>query len=321
MPLIIKDGPNGQTGGVPFPEVKQDIEEMEKAGKAFNPIVLKIIPQFLIPVKKIREAMGHPNKDIARSSLTSRAYNIPGPNGDVPIRVYSPEGENLPILIFYHGGGWIGGSMDAVENICRGIADRAKCVVINVGYRLAPEHKFPIGLEDAYASILWTADNAALIGGDPNQILVGGDSAGGNLAAACCLMTIERKGPKLVGQILLYAVTNIFASCQDPNFEMAHFNMIARLYVKNKKQLSHPYCSPALADDMTVMPPTLVVTAEFCPFMNDGETFAQKLSDEGVQVKAIRYNGLNHAFLDKVGVWKYANDCIEDIATFLSSEI
>jgi len=152
-------------------------------------------------------------------------------------------------------------------------------------------------------------------------MVVGGDSASGNFAAACCLLAKERNGPKPIGQILLYAVTNIFASSQDPDPDNALFQMIARLYFKNKKQISHPHCSPALAEDLSVMPPTLVVTAEFCPFMNDGETFAQKLSDADVQVKAIRYNGVNHAFLDKVGVWKYADGCIEDIADYLKTEI
>ncbi len=320
MKLIIKDGPNGKIGGIPFPEVKKDIEEMEKAGKSIPPLIIKLIPQFLVPVKKIREAMGYPNKDIALAPITNQTFEIPGPNGEIPVRVYSPEGDSLPILIYYHGGGWIGGSVDVVENICRGIADRARCVVINVDYRLAPENKFPTGLEDAYASILWAAENATQIGGDPKRISVGGDSAGGNLATVCCLLAKERNGPKLNGQILLYAATNLSESTENPESDNPLLKLIGKLYVKNKKQLSHPHISPALAKDLSGLPPALVVTAEFCPFLKEGEAYAQRLSDSGIQVNAIRYNGVNHAFLDKVGVWKSADDCIEDIAEFLKHE-
>ncbi len=321
MELIIKEGPNGKTGGVPFPEVKKDIEEMEKAGKAINPLIIKLIPQFLVPIQKIRDAMGYPNKDIAVSKITNRSLDVPGPNGEIPIRLYTPEGENLPIHIFFHGGGWIGGSVDVVENICRGIADKAKCIVINVDYRLAPEYKFPTGLEDAYASVLWAAENAEQLGGDPKRISVGGDSAGGNFATICCLLAKERQGPRISGQALLYACTDFSDAFKKTDHDSVLFRMIVKLYLKNKKQIRNPHCSPALAEDLSGLPPALVVTAEFCPFLNDGETYAKKLADAGVRVQAIRYNGVNHAFLDKVGVWKYADDCIEDIASFLKTEI
>ncbi|MCP5115594.1 MAG: alpha/beta hydrolase fold domain-containing protein, partial [bacterium] len=127
------------------------MERMTKVRRVMRPSVMRLMPNALV-VKLMRKMMGSPNKDIAKAPVKTQQLSIPGPEGDIPVRIYRPEGDHLPILLYFHGGGWFGGSVDAVENIGRGIADRARHIVINVDYRLAPEHKFPAGLEDCYAA-------------------------------------------------------------------------------------------------------------------------------------------------------------------------
>lgn len=131
---------------------------------------------------------------------------IGGPGGDIAVRVYRPDGAGLPILVFAHGGGWVFCDLDSHDGLCRDLANRIGAVVVSVDYRLAPEHPWPAAAEDVYAVVTWAADNASALGGDPARIVVGGDSAGGNLAAVTALMARDRNGPALAGQLLLYPV-------------------------------------------------------------------------------------------------------------------
>jgi len=322
--IEIRPGPLGTEGGEPFPEVREEMARMKRGSRIMRPSLMRLIPQRLL-VKMIRRMMGFPNRDVAKGKLATQHLAIPGPAGDVPVRVYTPEGENLPILLFFHGGGWIGGSVDCVENICRAIADRAGHIVINVDYRLAPEHKFPAGLEDCYAAVEWAARHGGELGGDPERLVVAGDSAGGNFATVCCLLGHERGGLPITRQVLIYPGVDLSGRHQAehgrqeaaPEADLGAF--LGSMYVDHENQLADPRCSPWVVDDLSFMPPALVVTAEFCFLCDQGEAYARRLAADGVETRAIRCNGVNHAFLDKVGVWPYADACIDDIAEVLTA--
>ena len=323
--IEIRPGPLGVEGGEPFPEVREEMERMDKGRRIMRPSVMRLLPNRLI-VRLMRKLMGFPNKDISKGRVETRHLSIAGPRGDIPVRLYVPEGTNLPILLYFHGGGWVGGSVDAVENIGRGLADRAGHIVINVDYRLAPEHRFPAGLEDCYAAVEWAAEHGCDFGGDPTRISVAGDSAGGNLATVCCLLAHERSGPAIAHQVLIYPGVDLSGRHDEEcgpqagaeGMDLGGF--LASVYVDRPELLADPRCSPWLAKDVSFMPPAVVLTAEYCFIRDQGESYARKLSDAGVPTRAVRYNGVNHAFLDKVGVWPYADACIEDIAQILRSQ-
>jgi len=326
MKLEIRPGPLGTRGGEPFPEARPELEGMQKAGRFMRPWLMRLIPDSFI-VKAMRKGFGYPNRDIAKARVTTQRRSISGPGGDIPVRIYTPEGEGLPILLYFHGGGWVAGSVDAVENIGRGIADRAGCIVINVDYRLAPEHPFPAGVEDWYAALRWAAENGRELGGDPSRIVVAGDSAGGNFATVCCLLAHERSGPTIAHQVLIYPGVDLSGRCTEEIGEQSGTrgldlrDFMTSVYVENPELVAHPHCSPWLAEDLSQMPPALVLTAEYCFIRDQGEAYARKLDAAGVPTRTIRYNGLGHAFLDKVGVWPYADACIDDIAEALVTSL
>lgn len=318
MKLEIKDGPLGQKGGKPFPEAEEELKQMSQAKPM--PRWVNLLPQKFL-AGQFRKVFGCENNDIAGESVESVKSEMKGRGGSVRLWISRPEGENLPVLIYYHGGGWVAGSIDVVENICRGIAAKANCLVINVDYRLAPEHKFPAGVEDCYAALLWAAEHGSDFGGDPGNIFVGGDSAGGNLAAVVSHLAHERKGPAIAGQVLIYpGVDSTEGALKNADLDqIPDFGAISSLYLPKGISLDHPLVSPMKLDSLSHMPPAFVLTAEYCFIRDQGEAYAEKLAEAGVPVKALRYNGLGHAFLDKVGVWPYADECIGDIADYILS--
>ncbi len=228
---------------------------------------------------------------------------IPGPAGEIPLRIYTPrEGNNLPILIWLHGGGWTFGKLNCFDALCSHFARHVDCVVVSVDYRLAPKHKFPAAVDDSYAATVWTAQNAARINGDFSRIAIGGGSAGGNLAAVVCLMARDRGGPHLIFQLLAYPSTNIATLDTDSYRTFAkgygltrfHAKWFRRQYLKREEDGSNPYASPLLAPDLGNVPPALVLTGEYDVVRDDGEAYAQRLRDEGVEVRLIRYAGKGH---------------------------
>ena len=235
---------------------------------------------------------------------------IPGPAGEIPIRIYWPSvGDQQPILVFYHGGGFRLGDVDTYDSICRELADRAGVIVVSVGYRLAPEAVYPAAVDDSYAALEWVHAHAADISGDASRIAVGGDSAGGNLAAVVSLKARDRGGPPVVFQLLVYPVLNLvdmetgshklFAEGYLIGGAAAEFTRDA--YLPNPADRRSLYASPLLADDLEDLRPALVITAGFDPLRDEGEAYAQKLADAGVQARASRYEGVPHAFLIRPG--------------------
>ena len=251
---------------------------------------------------------------------------VPGPLGDIPVRIYTPKGEGpFPALVYYHGGGWVIGDLDAVDVPCRMLTNRANCVVVSVDYRMAPENKFPAAAEDCYAATKWVAENAASIQVDPERVAIGGDSAGGNLTAVVALMARDRGGPSLVYQMLIYPVTNrdyetVSYRDNGDGYFLTKDSMVWfwNHYLREEQDAVNPYASPLLADDLSGLPPALVLTAEYDPLRDEGEAYAQRLEAAGIEVEATRYNGMIHGFFWMPGALDQGRKAIEQAGSALS---
>jgi acetyl esterase len=252
---------------------------------------------------------------------------IPGPAGEIPIRVYTPKvgGAPRPVIVFFHGGGWVIGDLETHDAPCRQLANAVPAVVVAVDYRLAPEHKFPAAPDDCYAALRWVADNAASIGGDPKRRLaVCGDSAGGNLSAVVALMARDRGGPTLAAQILVYPATDL--TCDAPSHVTngtGYFldaEMMAWFighYVRSAADKTEPYGSPLRARDLSGLPPAVVITAEFDPLRDEGESYARRLREAGVPVELKRYDGMIHGFFSMDALFPEAGQAIALAASAL----
>lgn len=232
---------------------------------------------------------------------------IEGPTGlPLKIRVYTPEGQGPhPLLVFFHGSGFVLCSLDTHDGICRNLSAGAGCVVASVDYRLAPEHPFPAAPEDCLLATRWCAAHAAELGADPARIVVGGDSAGGNLAAVTALRLREEGGPAVLGQLLLYPVTDWHTPGWPSYAENAEGYGLTRAtmewfwghYMPDPgSNISHPHAAPIHAASHAGLPPALVTTAEYDPLRDEGEAYADRLRAAGVTVACTRWLGLNHGF-------------------------
>ena len=231
-----------------------------------------------------------------------------GPSGPVPVRSYRPKGaskdEVLPSLVYFHGGGWVIGDLESHDQACRALANAARCIVVAVDYRLAPEHKFPAAVDDAIAATRWIADNGKRLGIDAGRLAVGGDSAGGNLAAVVCLDARDRGGPPLVLQLLIYASTDMSMDWPShtrhaDQLPLRHGTMkwFIGHYLRDAKDQADWRASPLRAGSFEKLPPALVVTAAFDPLCDEGEAYAKALRDAKVQVTLERFAGQIHGFL------------------------
>jgi acetyl esterase len=229
--------------------------------------------------------------------------SIPVVKGNNLVRVYTPQGNGpFPILVYIHGGGWIGGSIKSQDRICRYLSNKVACLVVSVKYRLAPIHKFPIPLEDCYAAATWVFKNAQSINGDPARIAIGGPSAGGNLSAAVCLMAKDRGGPPIIFQLLVIPSTNL-SSLDTESYRLyatgheltkKDVEKCRALYLRNIDDRYNPYASPLLAKDHRNLPPALVITGEYDVARDDGESYAERLKQAGVSARFYRFKGMGH---------------------------
>nr|WP_308167897.1 alpha/beta hydrolase [Catellatospora tritici] len=234
--------------------------------------------------------------------------DIDGPGGPLPIRIYRPVlDQTLPVLVYYFGGGWTLGTIDTADAVCRTLANAAGCLVVAAGYRLAPEHRFPAAVHDCHAAAAWVAAHAAELGADPGRVAVGGDSAGGNLAAAVALLARDQ-GPELAGQLLVYPNTDYTSNTPslregtDPYlFNATSVAWYWENYLATPADGRDPLASPLLAADHTGLPPALVITAEYDPLRDQAEQYAAKLSESGVPVTLARYDGMIHGFFCMAG--------------------
>jgi acetyl esterase len=250
---------------------------------------------------------------------------IPGPKGEIPIRVYAPEGRvPQPILVYFHGGGFVIGSLTSHDPICRLLASRIPAIVVAVDYRLAPEHPFPAAAEDAYAATRWVAEHARDIGGDPGRIAVGGDSAGGNLSAVVSLLARERGGPSLVHQLLVYPVTD-FSFETRSHIDNAEGYLLTRSlmewflghYFSGPTPRKDPRFAVLRAPDLSGLPPATVLTAEFDPLRDEGESYAARLRAAGVPVTLTRFDGQIHGFFPNPALFPQAGVAIDGAAAAL----
>jgi acetyl esterase len=230
---------------------------------------------------------------------------VPTAAGDLAVRVYTPEdavGSNRGVLLWLHGGGWVIGDLDTADSTCRALANRAGAVVVSVDYRLAPEHPAPAALEDCLAALTWTVENAELLGVDVSKVAVGGDSAGGNLAALVCQRVRDEFGPDIDFQLLVYPVTDLTLGHPsiDENAEgyfltKASMEWFVDCYLGDRER-KDASVSPLFAD-LSGLPPALVITAEYDPLRDEGEAYATRLQEAGVPTEHRRYDGQIHGFL------------------------
>ena len=251
---------------------------------------------------------------------------IPGIAGDIPIRVYSPDSSNgLPILVFFHGGGFVAGTLDAYDAPLRSVANRCKCKVVSVAYRLAPEAKYPAAVDDAYAATKWVAENASAIAGDPRRIAVGGDGAGGNLAAVVALMARERSTPRLVFQALIYPMLDAstmrpswFTESNAPAVTRDVKHKVLSAYLPIAAQLSDPYVSPLRAKTLANLPPALLIAyGGEDPMRAESEEYARHLKKDGVATTISLYPSAIHGFFLMAGELATGQKCIDEVATGL----
>lgn len=261
-------------------------------------------------------AMGRPQPVAKVEDL-----RISGPECDLPVRVYTPlADEPFATLVYFHGGGWVIGSIETHDGLCRAIADAAGAIVVSVDYRLAPEHPFPAATEDAYAATRWVAENAARLGAGDGRVAVGGDSAGGNLATVVCLMARDRGGPAITWQLLLYPITDY--KLDTPSYrDYAEGHLLTRdamawfwrHYLSGGADREHPYISPLRASSLAGLPPALVITAECDPLRDEGDAYARRLAESGVPVTSTCYPGMVHGFVRRSRLLDQGGEALDQI--------
>lgn len=236
---------------------------------------------------------------------------FPGPAGPIPARLFTPPGaeEPAPLLVYFHGGGWVIGGLDTHDDPCRFLAGHADARVLSVDYRLAPEHPFPAAAEDAFAAFEWAVADAERLAADPARIGVGGDSAGGNLAAAVCMMARDAGAPSPAFQLLIYPVTETAGTARSRQtfgegflLTRADMDWFEEHYLPPQVDRTDPRVALLNASDFSALPPAYVATAGFDPLRDEGEEFARRLREAGVRVALRRHPGLVHSYANLTAI-------------------
>jgi acetyl esterase len=298
-----------------------------------HPTARAIVDQFarMPPLSKMtpEQARGAPSPLAAAPEAVASviARTIPGPGGPMAVRIYRPLDTTRAALVYFHGGGWVIGSLEGADDSCRILANRGRVVVISVGYRLAPETKFPGPVEDAYAAVRWTVDNATELGIEASRVAVGGSSAGGNLAAAGALVARDRGGPKIAFQLLTVPVTELSSRApshgefaEGYGLSAADMEWFGSHYVNGPADADNPYAS-VLRADLRGLPPAFVITAECDPLRDDGEAYATRLRDLGIAASFKRYPRMFHGFLGFPGQLPEADRAFDDAGAALRSAL
>lgn len=256
-------------------------------------------------------------------------FAIDGPGGELPVRAYRPEGAGPhPALVFVHGGGWVRGDLDTHDGDCRALANRAECAVFSIEYRRAPEHPFPAAFEDAYAAVEWVAEHAEAIGVDPQQVAIGGDSAGGNLSAAVALAARDRDGPDLAHQLLIYPAVNAptlrWMDSYEENgegyfLEYESIEWYYDRYLDSWADHRNAYAFPLEARDLSGVAPATVLTAGFDPLIDEGIAYADRLREAGVATEHLHYPGMIHGFVSLPQYFDRASDARDALGAELAA--
>jgi len=302
---------------------------------AIDPVMAAVLDAFpvlfddltAIPAHEVRAAFESrepaPGEDVA----SVEDLEVPGPAGNVPVRVYRPDGttEPAPVVVYFHGGGWVLGSIATHDGSCRALANRTGAVVASVGYRLAPEHPYPAALDDCFAAPCWVAAHADDLGVDPGRLAVAGDSAGGNLAAAVCLAARDRGGPTIAFQTLVYPVTDLepdrwpsmAANADGPLLTRAAMDWFIGHYAGDPPPLDDALAAPIRAADLSGLPPAHVSTAGHDPLQDEGAAYAEALAAAGVPVAHDDFPTLIHGFVGFADVVPAAGEARDAIAAAL----
>jgi acetyl esterase len=250
---------------------------------------------------------------------------IPGPGGEIPIRLYYPKGDRpFAVVVYFHGGGWVIGDLDTHHALCHALSKSSGCLVVAVDYRLAPENRYPAAVEDAYAATCWVADNAEAIQADAGRLAVVGDSAGGTQATVVAMMARDHGKPDIALQVLIYPITD--HNFNSPSYlENADGYMLTRdlmmwfwnHYLADENLADDPYVSPLRAVSLSDLPQTLILTAEYDPLCDEGEAYAKRLQQAGVKVKLTRYDGMIHGFIRMTSRLDKARQALDEVAEAL----
>lgn len=339
--VLVKPIPEGGSPGDMDPRLYKSMRMM--------PLLIKFMPKpkkdatVLETVAPFRKMFGEYKGDyIADEGVTTTNVTVPSSDGyGVPVRIYRREqaGENLPIFVYYHGGGFFGGGPDIVEQMCKTVVQNIDCVALNVDYRLCPESHYPLPFDDCWYATRWIHDHAAEYGADAGRMAVAGDSAGGNLAAAITLRDREEGTGMVKMQVLLYPAVNLagkhtefykgldiekyrvskkhkrVATCvlKMMTDMMADPKLLDNVYLQGHLDSSHIYASPLL-DDFHGLPETMLIFGEHDMLAFEDFAYARHLTKAGVSLKTIIYEGISHGFADQIGVMPQAEDCMKEIA-------
>lgn len=247
---------------------------------------------------------------------------IPGPGGEIPIRLYYPKGDPpFPVVVYFHGGGWVIGDLDTHHALCHALSKSSGCLIMAVDYRLAPENRYPAAVEDAYAATCWVAENAEIIQADAHRIAVLGDSAGGTQATVVAMMARDHGKPDIALQVLIYPITD--HDFNTPSYlKNADGYMLTRdlmmwfwnHYLEDENLADDPYVSPLRAVNLSDLPQALILTAEYDPLCDEGEAYAKRLQEAGVKVKLTRYDGMIHGFIRMTSRLDKAKQALDEAA-------
>lgn len=265
-----------------------------------------------------------PREDVA--ALEDR--DIPGPHGPIPVRIYTPQGRGpFPVLVYFHGGGWVVCSIETHDAWCRHIANKIGCVVVSVNYRQAPEDPFPAAVDDCYAAVQWVTEQSATFNADGARVAVAGDSAGGTLSAVVCLLARDRGGPKLAYQVLITPATDYY-NLELPSYrdnatgygmDTADVIWLMDLYLPPDVDRDDYRAFPLRAKDHHDLPPAMVITAEYDSLRDDGDLYAARLQEAGVPVVGARYDGMTHNFPLAYAVLDRGEEAVAEMAAALRS--
>jgi acetyl esterase len=290
-------------------------------------------PLQTVPIAKIRDS------DLARYAPVPRPAvghvedrTFPGPRGPVAIRTYHPADAGkgaLPVIVFFHGSGFVICSIDTHDGLCRQLCNRSGMIVVSVDYALAPEQKFPAAPDDCLAATRWVAENAPAFGGDPARMVVAGDSAGGNLAAVTALRLRDGGGPSLRAQLLMYPVTDHYSAGTDSyrsrgtgyGLTAAAMEWFWDHYLSDPEQGANPYASPNRAASLSGLPPAYVITAEYDLLRDEGTAFARRLQSAGTPAILVNYPDANHGFMSWVGLIDTSDHALQAACDWLKATV
>jgi acetyl esterase len=305
-----------------LPEIQAQLDQMAASGRP--PLQQRSVAQARAFHVQDAPALNGPAGPVA--SVQDRM--VPGPAGELPVRIYAPEGEPpFPIVVWFHGGGWVVGTLDSYDPLCRALAAAVPAVVVSVDYRLAPEHRWPAAVEDAYAATMWASRHAAELGGAQHRLAVAGDSAGGNLAAVVALGARDRGGPAIAFQLLVCPALDVAGDTGSWREFAEGLDLTAagmRWYWDHylgEADGAAPDASPARAAFLGGLPPALVIVASHDILRDEGEAYAARLADAGVAAAATRIPGVVHGFFRWRAVTPAADQALQQAAGALRTAL